>query len=213
MKAGGRMKADARAALGFRSHSGWAALVVVAGASGTPGGGVPDVIERRRVQTADSCISGSLQPYHAAKEMQLAEAEAFLDRCGAAIRRMAETAVREAVAELAAKGYNVAGACVLLGSGRPATGLAATLRSHPMIHTAEGDFFRGALKAACESCGLPVLGVKEKDLLRQAAAALGVTADHLQLRVADLGKRLGPPWRQDEKLCAIAGWLALRELR
>jgi hypothetical protein len=202
------MKAAARAALGFRSHSGWAALVVVTGA---PGAAV--AIERRRVQTADTRIRGSLQPYHAAKNMQLAEAAAFLDRCGGATRRMAETAVREAVAELAGKGYGVAGACVLLGSGRSATDLAATLRSHTMIHTAEGDFFRSALKTACESCGLPVLGVKEKDLVRQAAAALGISADDLQLRAAELGKSIGPPWRQDEKLCAIAGWLALRELR
>ena len=202
------MKAAARAALGFRSHSGWAALVVVAGSPGAP-----IVIERRRVQTADPRIKGSLQPYHAAKEMKLADAEAFLDRCHAATQRMAETAVREAVAELAGKGHTVAGACVLLGSGRPATGLAATLRSHPMIHTAEGDFFRAALKAACESCGLPVLGVREKELVQEAAAALGISAEHLQLRVAALGKSIGPPWRQDEKLCAIAAWLALGELR
>ena len=202
------MKAAGRAALGFRSHSGWAALVVVAGAPGAP-----VAIERRRVQTADTAIRGSAQPYHAAKEMPLAEAVAFLDRCGAATQRMAEIAVREAVAELDVKGYAVAGACVLLGSGRPASGLAATLRSHPMIHTAEGDFFRGALKAACESCGLPVLGVKEKEVVRQAAAALGLAADDLQLRVAGLGKSIGPPWRQDEKLCAIAAWLALGELR
>jgi hypothetical protein len=202
------MKAAARAALGFRSHSGWAALVVVAGSAGAP-----VIIERRRVQTADPRISGSLQPYHAAKEMQLAGAEAFLDRCSAATRRMAETAVRDAVVELAGKGYNAVGACVLLGSGRPASGLAVTLRSHPMIHTAEGDFFRDALKTACERCGLPVIGVKEKELIGQAAAALGVTAEHLRLRAVELGKALGPPWRQDEKLCAIAGWLALRDLR
>jgi hypothetical protein len=145
--------------------------------------------------------------------MQLAEAEAFLDRCRAAARRMAETAIREAVAQLAGKGYTVAGACVLLGSGRPATSLAATLRSHPMIHTAEGDFFRDALKAGCESCGLPVLGVKEKELVRQAAVALSIAPDHLQLRAAELGKSIGPPWRQDEKLCAIAGWLALVNVR
>jgi hypothetical protein len=197
-----------KAALGFRSHSGWAALVAVAGAPGAP-----VVIERRRVQTADTVIRGSAQPYHAAKAMQLADAEAFLDRCGAAARRMAEIAVRQTVAELDIMGYAVAGACVLLGSGRPASGLAVTLRSHPMIHTAEGDFFREAIKAACESCGLPVLGVKEKEIVRQAAAALSVTVDDLQLRVAALGKSMGPPWRQDEKLCAIAGWLALKDLR
>jgi len=202
------MKAATSAALGFRSHSGWAALVVVAGSPGAP-----VIIDRRRVQTADSRIRGSLQPYHAAKGMPLAEAEAFLDRCSAASRRMAQEAVHNAVAELAGKGYAAAGACVLLGSGRPAAGLAATLRSHPMIHTAEGDFFRDALKTACESCALPVVGVKEKELIGRAAAVLGVTADHLQLRAAELGKGLGPPWRQDEKLCAIAGWLALSDLR
>lgn len=202
------MNATRRAALGFRAHSGWAALVVVTGSAGAAA-----VLERRRIQIADPRMNGSLQPYHAAKEMQLAEAEAFLDRCGAATRRMAETAVREAVAQLAGKGYTVAGACVLLGSGRPATSLAATLRSHPMIHTAEGDFYRDALKAACESCGLPVLGVKEKELVRQAAVALNIAADQLQLRAAELGKSIGPPWRQDEKLCAIAGWLALGNLR
>jgi hypothetical protein len=202
------MNATGRAALGFRAHSGWAALVVVTGSPGAPA-----VLERRRIQIADPRINGSLQPYHAAKEMQLPEAEAFLDRCGAATRRMAETAVREAIAQSAGKGYTFAGACVLLGSGRPATDLAATLRSHPMIHTAEGDFFRNALKAACESCGLPVLGVKEKELLQKAAVALSIAPDHLQLRAAELGKSIGPPWRQDEKLSAIAGWLALGSLR
>jgi hypothetical protein len=198
------LKGDSRATLGFRAHSGWAALVVVAGSAGAP-----VVIERRRVETAAPRMKGSLQPYHAAKEMKLAEAEAFLARCAAATRQMAETAVREAMADLASKGHTVTRACVLLSSGRSLPGLAATLRSHPMIHTAEGHFFRDAVKTACESRGLQVLGVKEKELILQAAATLGVSADDLQRRAAELGKSIGPPWTQDEKLCAIAGWLAL----
>ncbi len=197
-----------RSALGFRAHSGWAALVVVAGSAGAP-----VVIDRRRVETADPRIHGAVQPYHAAKEMKLPDAEAFLDRCAAAARQMAETAVKMTVAELSRKGHTVAGACILLGSGRPTPDLAATLRSHPMIHTAEGHFFRDALKAACESCGLPVLGVKEKELIQQAATTLGISAGDLQRRVTELGKSVGRPWQQDEKLCAIAAWLALSNLR
>jgi hypothetical protein len=202
------LKGAGRAALGFRAHSGWAALVAVAGSASTP-----VVIGRRRVDTADPRIRGSLQPYHAAKAMKLADAEAFLARCAEATRKIAETAIGSAVAELASKGHTATGACILLGSGRPTTDLAATLRSHPMIHTAEGDFFREALKTACESCGLPVLGVREKELAGQAATALGLTADDLQRRVAELGKIIGPPWRQDEKQCAIAAWLALSGVR
>jgi len=202
------LKAASRAALGFRAHSGWAALVVVAGSASTP-----VVIGRRRVETADPRIRGSLQPYHAAKAMKLADAEAFLAGCAEATRKMAETAIRAAVAESASKGHTAAGACILLGSGRATTDLAATLRSHPMIHTAEGNFFRETLKIACDSCGLPVLGVKEKELAGQAAAALGLSGDDLQRRVAELGKSIGPPWTQDEKLCAIAAWLALSGVR
>lgn len=192
------------ATLGLRAHSGWAALVVLAGSAAAP-----VVIDRRRVETADPRIHGAVQPYHAAKEMKLTDAEAFLARCTAAARQMAETAVKMTVAEMARKGHAVAGACVLLSSGRPTPDLAATLRSHPMIHTAEGHFFRDALRTGCESCGLPVLSVKEKELIHRAATEIGIPGDDLQRRVAELGKSVGRPWQQDEKLCAIAAWLAL----
>jgi hypothetical protein len=192
-----------KAALGFRAHSGWAALVVVAGSPLDP-----KVLERRKVEIAPRA-PGSLQPYHAAQKMEIADAESFIERCRAATRQLAETAVRDVVATMAGQGYTVTGACVLLGSGRPMTNLAATLRSHPMIHTAEGDFFREALSTACESCALPVIGVKEKELINHATSALGITADTLQLRISALGKAIGPPWREDQKLCAIAAWVAL----
>jgi hypothetical protein len=78
-----------------------------------------------------------------------------------------------------------------------------------MIHTAEGHFFRKAIQEACDACGLPVLGVKEKELMSRAADAIHVTPEELQRCIAALGKKAGPPWRQDEKLCTIAGWLAL----
>ncbi len=192
-----------KVALGFRVHSGWACLVAV-----TAQDDAPQVIARRRLELADHGLRG-FQPYHAASEMPLAEAEAFLDRCAETSEATATASVQNLIQQLTAKGCEVAGSCILLGSGRPAADLAATLRSHPMIHTAEGDFFRRVLQKGCESCGLPVLTVKEKELVSRAAAALGLTPDQLQRRIAAMGKAAGPPWRQDEKLCAIAGWLAL----
>ena len=41
------------------------------------------------------------------------------------------------------------------------------------------------------------------------AAALGVGLEGVAGRVADLGRGLGPPWREDQKLAAAAAWLAL----
>jgi len=161
------------------------------------------------MELIDRGTSCPAQPYHAAEKMTLDEAETFLSQCAEVAGALAKIAVRDAVAELAAKGYSVAGSCVLLGSGRPASTLAATLASHTMIHTAEGDFFRAALKEACECCGLTVSPFKEKQLWDQAVTSLLITREELDRRIGELGKSIGPPWRQDQKLCAIAGWIVL----
>ncbi len=64
------------AALGFRAHSGWAALVVVAGPPRSPA-----VIDRRRIELVDPGIPGSKQPYHAAQKLDLKKAEEVVRRC------------------------------------------------------------------------------------------------------------------------------------
>ncbi|HEX3682630.1 MAG TPA: hypothetical protein VHU83_08795 [Bryobacteraceae bacterium] len=194
----------ARAALGLRAHSGWAVLVAVAGTLTSPA-----VILRRRIEMCDRRVSGSVQPYHAARLMKLEAAQAFLNERADSSRRMASEAIRTALDELTAQGHQAAASCILLGSGRVTHGLAAILASHPAVHTAEGEFYRDALRWGCESCGLTVSGVKERDLLSQSAAALHLASDEIERRLAALGKLIGPPWRQDEKLCALASWLLL----
>lgn len=193
-----------RVALGFRTHSGWAAMVAVRDPVEAP-----LVVQRRRVELIDHRVAGAKQPYHAAEKMPLSEAEAFINECAEVSAALACKAVRAAIDELTLKGYVVRGSCVLLGSGRESGSLAATLASHTMIHTAEGNFFREVLKTACESCGLEVVPVKEKAVWDRAVAALGRPRAELESCIAELGKSVGPPWTQDEKLSALAGWLVL----
>ena len=173
----------------------------------------PAVILRRRLVIADPGISGSKQPFHAAEPMKFADAESYIRRCTDSTRTLAEAAVRDAVAEMSALGLRVAGSCVLMGSGRPTGDLAKILSAHPLIHTAEGEFFRNALKQACESGGLKFSGVKERDLVDQAATALHIPVAEVERRATELGKGIGPPWTQDQKLSAIAAWLILADQR
>jgi len=156
----------------------------------------PVVLERRRLELVNREIPGSVQPYHWAKDMKLEDAEAFLRLCAEAAAGMARAGLRDALAALAGRGYEATGCAILLAAGRPARDLASTLRSHPAIHTAEGEFFRNALRVAAESHGLAVTGIKERELAGDGA---------LERRVAELGKTIGPPWRQDEKLSCLAG--------
>lgn len=193
-----------RAALGLRAHSGWAALVAVAG---SPRG--PAVVERRRLQTADPAIPGSKQPFHAAEGWELTKATDYLQRCSARSRELARQAVRSVINDLKKRGYEVVGCGILLGSGRSLPALAAILASHPLIHTAEGQMFRDVLVRAGRRCRLPVTGVKERELFAQAATRLRLPVRALQSRIAALGRDLGPPWTEDQKLAALIGWLAL----
>jgi hypothetical protein len=183
-----------RTALGFRAHSGWAALVAVAGTVDEV-----RVLERRRIVIADPEMLGSRQPYHAAAELTFPEAEALVRRAIESSRALALEAISATVKALRSQGHEVAGCGVVLGSGKALPGLEKVLASHASIHTAEGQMFRGVLVWAAKEYGLPVMGVREKDL----------DASSLQ-RVGSLGKLIGPPWTQDQKYATVAALLKLR---
>jgi hypothetical protein len=192
-------------ALGFRTHSGWTAVVAVA-----PSNHGIDVIDRRRIELADSKIPNSVQPYHAAEGLDLKPAEAFITRCIASTRDLAHRGVKAMVDDLSKDGHMVAGCGLVLASGKPLPGLAAILASHSLIHTAEGELYRDAIVHASKRLKLPVTAIKERELFEQGAARLGITADPLQRRINEIGRTLGPPWTQDQKYAAIVAWLVLK---
>jgi hypothetical protein len=189
------------AALGFRVHSGWAAMVAISGPVVRP-----VVVLRRRIELI---VGGWKQPYHEAEPMTLNEASAHIDACATAAFAATEKSMRDALAELTA--HDVKNACILTASGRPLPDLPAILRSHALIHTAEGEFFRSAVRQACNSCGLPHRQVKERELWTEAERQLDQPRQGLRAAVDAFRKDLGPPWQQDHKLAALAAWLTLAQ--
>src|SRR5262249_46220465 len=130
-----------RAAIGLAPHSGWAALVAVA----NPREGLR-IVDRRRVALADPRFPR--QPYHAAENLPLAEAEALLGRCARDSENLAAQALAGAIAGLEREGFEAVGLGLLLASGRKLPALADVLASHALIHTADGEHYRDALKRA-----------------------------------------------------------------
>jgi hypothetical protein len=191
---------EERRAIGFRTHSGWALAVVVGGSPAEP-----EILERRRIETADPAIRGSKQPFHAAEPLPFPAAEALVLRCRESSTLLAQRAVGELLHR-----HSVTAAGILCGSGRPLPALAAILKSHALIHTAEGELFREILIEAVAHAGVPLTRVKEKDSWEHGAAVLHMP--DLRERIDHLRKRAGPPWRQDEKLAALAAWLALHSM-
>ena len=193
-----------KAALGLRAHSGWAALVAVAGTRGSI-----EVVDRRRIELSASKAPGPRQPYHEAEGQKLEKAREIITRYSEEAGRLATEEFRAVLADLKTRGHSVVGCGLLLASGRPLPDLESILASHALIHSADGELFRDALAEAAKKHRLNLIRAREKEVVGEAASRLRLDPADLQRHVAGLGKTLGPPWTQDQKLAAVAAWLAL----
>jgi hypothetical protein len=193
-----------QAAVGFRAHSGWTALVAISLEDGSP-----RVLWRQRSQLVKTFTYEFRQPYHAAEKRSPAEAPGIITRARTEARSLAYHAIRSVRTSLQQRGYELRRCGLLLASGRQLLGLPQILASHTLIHTADGELFREALLHGSKRCGLETLSLKESGIFEEASRILHEKPDMLVGRVAELGTALGPPWAQDEKLSALVAWLSL----
>jgi hypothetical protein len=187
-----------RAALGFQMHSGWGVLVAVAKDADSV-----TLLDRRRIVVADPQDHGAIQPYHFAAQLKPPEQEKHLARCAASSCQLAATAITEVLRELDERSHRIVGAAILLASGRPLPPLAKILAAHPLIHTAEGEFFRQAARKACEGLQIPVTAIPVRELDARAKG------NALQQSIAGLRRTVGPPWTKDHKSAALGAALLL----
>src|SRR6266403_5623320 len=177
-----------QAALGFRVHSGWAAVVAVCVEKGAP-----VVLVKQRVHLVETFTYEFRQPYHTAEKMLLGQAREFIARMQAEARRRAYRAIRELASRTQEQGVKLTRCGLRLASGRPLPGLEKILASHELIHTADGELFREALLHASARCGLRDFTIKEKEVLDLAGRAFRLKPADIMRRVTELGRSLGSP--------------------
>jgi hypothetical protein len=193
-----------RAAIGVRMHSGWGVLVAA-----TPSA---EIIERRRIDVISDNMKARQrgnQPYHRAAELGAVKAEKYLAEYTAETERLAYDAIGKTIAEMKRRGYEITAAALLLGSGHKLPPVPQILASHPLIHTAEGELFRETIRCACESLGVPVLRLPERELADRAKEVLGPYSSTALRKIAIAGRSLGPPWTADHKAAALGACIAL----
>ena len=173
--------------VGFTTHSGWAAAVVVTAE--------PAVAERRRVLLTDRELP--CRPFHEAAELDPAAAAEVVAE---ATRTAAALAERELDRLAAAYDVEAVGIVAPAGSVREDLPLAEILRAHGRFHAAEGELYRDVLLDAAAARGIPVSVLPRKDAAGRAP--LGPA------RLTALGRALGPPWNRDHKDAVVAAVLA-----
>jgi hypothetical protein len=122
--------------------------------------------------------------FHKAADMNRAAAEQW-------IARMKEKAIanaRRALSPLLTQKLSV---CAIVAKAGAAGDLGEVLASHARIHAAEGFFYRDILR---DACAIPMRIVSPSSL-----------------DPSRVGKLAPPPWGRDQKLAALAAWLAMGE--
>jgi hypothetical protein len=193
-----------QAAIGLRAHSGWTAMVAIALEEG-----LPWVLWRGRPHLVETFTFEFRQPFHTAEKLPIDQARDVIARARDEATRLARCAITTVQKRASDVGCDLTSCGLLMASGRPLPALERILASHALIHTTDGELFREALVAAAHGCGLEMFTVKESEVVASASRQFEMEPDAVLRRIARLGAELGPPWAQDEKLTALAAWLAL----
>jgi hypothetical protein len=194
------------AALGCRAHTGWAALVVVSG-----GLARPEVVLRSRADLSDPAGRVRRNVYQAARTLEPAAAAAQVEAAERIAAKQAATALEQTAREAKDAGAVVRSCAVVVGTFPAGARLESILASHALAHAAEGRLYQRALLEGAEACGLEAIAVPKRSIWEQGEAVLGVAREELRDRIAQLRRELGSPWAEDQKLAALAAWIALAE--
>jgi hypothetical protein len=192
------------AALGCRAHTGWAALVVVAG-----GVARPEVLFRGRAELGDPTGRVRRNVYQSARGLDPAEAAELVEAAERIAAEQAAAALELPVREAADKGAAVRSCAVVVGAFPTGARLESVLASHAFAHAAEGRLYQEALLRGAEARGLDAVAVPKRSIWEQGEAALTVPRVELRHWIDGLRREVGPPWAQDQKLAALAAWIAL----
>lgn len=189
------------AALGFRVKSGWTMAVLLVGPSNAP-----RLIKCQTVLLSDPKIPQSKQPLHAALKLPEKEAKTVSKKLRKIVADAAKESVRELLEQAKAAGYEVSGAGLVVGSlVDPAT----LHNEHIRAHGLEGQLFRTVLEDALGERGISTLVLLEKGAYLAASPRLRQSAAVAKRWIARLGEAHQGSWRAEEKLAALAAWVAL----
>jgi len=189
-----------KAALGFRVKSGWAAAVLLSGSARSP-----RVCHSFAIDLCDPKIPATRQPYHAA--MGKLETNAGRVRARLQIvRRITKQSVMKVLADCRAKNLKVRGAGLVVGSQIDPESIA---NPHIRAHALEGQLFPTTLVDALRAKRVRSVVLTERDAYEEAAARLRKSIGEVRRVIQNLGQSVEGPWRAEQKLAALAAWLAL----
>lgn len=188
------------AALGFRVKSGWAATVLLTGPTRSP-----RVCDVRRIELSDPQLPDTRQPYHAAMG-KLETDTTEINRSVRVVRSVAQQSIAMLLACYQGKGYAIRRAALVVGSQIDPASIA---NPHIRAHALEGQLFRSVLEETLQAHRVRSEVFVERDAYTDAATKLKESNENVRRVIENFGRAAQGPWRAEQKLAALAAWLAL----
>jgi hypothetical protein len=169
----------------------------------------PEILFRGRVELADPSGQVRRNVYQAARAMEPADAAPLVEAAERIAAERAASALERTAHDAADAGVVLRSCAVVVGAFPARARLESILASHALAHAAEGRLYQRALLQGAESRGLDSIAVAKQSIWEQGESALGIARDELRRWIDQLRREVGPPWAQDQKLAALAAWIAL----
>jgi hypothetical protein len=169
----------------------------------------PEVILRGRAELGDPSGRVRKNIYQAARGLEPAAAAVLVEAAERIAAERAAAALERTLREAMDESALVRSCAVVVGTPAREPPFESILASHALAHAAEGRLYQGALLRSAASRGLDTIAVPKRSIWEQGEAALGVAHDELRHWIDDLRREVGAPWAQDQKLAALAAWIAL----
>jgi len=188
------------AALGFRVKSGWAAAVLLTGPARSP-----RLCDARRINLSDPRLPETRQPYHAAMG-RLETDTRKINRLVDVVRRTAEKSIAKLLAGYRQQNFTIKRAALVVGSQIDPH---SVTNPHIRAHALEGQLFRSVLQESLHAHRILSDVLIERDAYARAAVQLKQSNENMRRVIQKFGRDTKAPWRAEQKLAAVAAWVAL----
>jgi hypothetical protein len=169
----------------------------------------PEILFRGRAELDDPTGQVRRNVYQAARGMQPTEAAPLVSAAEHIAAERAATALERTAHDVSEAGVIVRSCAVVVGAFPDRARLESILASHALSHAAEGRLYQNALLQGAESRGFNAIAIPKQAIWEQGESALGAPRNELARWIDQLRSEVGPPWARDQKLAALAAWIAL----
>ena len=122
------------------------------------------------------------------------------------VRSIAQQSIATLLAGYRRKGYAITCATLVVGSQADPDSIA---NDHIRAHAFEGRLFRSVLEEALQTCGIRTEILIGRNAYAQGTTKLKESNENVRRVIENFGRAAQGPWRAEQKLAALAAWLAL----